>query len=86
MLLLAFAFDLPLGHSINPSLLKYQGNVPFSMGRLIYQRLYIFSLLTLNESLKIEDISIAIQEDDRAKTLLFQGQGATFFISQRKTI
>lgn len=86
MVLLVFTFDLPLGHSINPSLLKYQGNVSFNTRRLIYQRLYIFSLLTLNELVKIEDISIAIQEDDRAKTLLFQGWGAMFFISQRKTI
>lgn len=35
-------------------------------------------------SFKIEDISIAVQEEDIAKTLLFQGQDTMFFISQRK--
>ena len=43
MILLVFAFDLSLGHSINLRLLKCQGNVSFNMVRLIYQRLYIFS-------------------------------------------
>ena len=42
MILLVFAFDLSLGHSINLRLLKCQGNVSFNMVRLIHQRLYIF--------------------------------------------
>lgn len=50
----------------------------------MYQRLYIFSLLTLSELFKIEGISIAVQKDNIAKTLLLQGQGDMFFISQRK--
>lgn len=50
----------------------------------MYQKLYIFSLLILSELFKIEGISIAVQEDNIAKALLFQGQGDMFFISQRK--
>lgn len=64
MVLLVFAFDLPLGHSINPSILKCQSNVYFNMVRLIYQKFTFFPLLTLNESFRIEDISIALQEDN----------------------
>lgn len=55
------------------------------MVRVMYYRIYIFSLLTLKELFKFEDISITVQEDDIAKTLLCQGQGTVFFISQTHT-
>lgn len=46
--------------------------------------LHFFLCSFLNESFKIEGISIVVQEDDTAKTMLFQGQGARVFIFQRK--
>lgn len=42
--------------------------------------LHFFSLLILNESFKTEGISIVVQEDDTAKTMLFRSQGARVFI------
>ena len=47
MVLLVFAFDLPLGHSINPRLLKCQGNVSFNTVRLIkgFSFLSLFSYM-----------------------------------------
>lgn len=56
----------------------------FQYGKTYVSKPLHFSLLTLNESFKIEAMSTAVQKDEIAKPLLFQGQSDMFFISQRK--
>lgn len=47
MIFLVFAFDLPLGHSINPSLYECQGKVFFQYGKAYLSKDLHFSFAHL---------------------------------------